>query len=55
MCSLKDNEAPLVGFSSVGPTVYAVIKNSNHIEKVCKNMSLDYHITKVDNEGIIKV
>lgn len=53
MCSLKNSGIPIVGFSSVGPTVYAISEKPEIIKRICKDMSLGYYITKIDNKGII--
>ena len=55
MAKLRDNDIPIVGFSSVGPTVYAITKNPNAVINVCKEFGMKFFQTTIDNDGIATI
>jgi len=55
MTGLRSKGVPIVGLSSVGPTVYAISTEPELIHEVCDELGAPFALTRVDNKGITTV
>lgn len=52
MAFFKQNHIHLVGMSSVGPTIYAIHENEEHLISICEKLGKPYILSKVHNEKL---